>query len=101
MTVADARLSDGVRSPLARVVVLYFYASSENRACALGAGRKYARIMKGTIYFSELLSLPNFRILPRTLTQLSAYAIAVYIDLYVYTSYNTMYMRRGFCTFLR
>ena len=38
-----------------------------------------------------LLSLPNFRILPRTLTHLSAYAYCrVYI--YVYISYYTMYI---------
>ena len=39
-----------------------------------------------------LLSLPNFRILPRTLTHLSAY-ICILPCIYVYISYNyTMYM---------
>ena len=36
------------------------------------------------IYFSELWSLPNFRILPRTLTHLSAYACIAVHYIYVY-----------------
>ena len=41
-----------------------------------------------------LLSLPNFRILPRTLTHLSAYAYCHIIRVY----YNVHDRRRGFCT---
>ena len=42
-------------------------------------------------YFSELLSLSNFCILPRTLTYLSAYILQC-IDLYVYVYMLYMYM---------
>ena len=49
-----------------------------------------SKLEQNYMYFSELLSLPNFRILPRTFTHLSTY-VHVYCRVYIVYIY-TMYM---------
>ena len=80
--------------------------------CSLFHGQKFLKLLKRLTVgqavpeiplsvgsklelYSELLSLPNFRILPRTLTLLSAYAYCrVYYKLYT----CTLQRCQGFCT---